>query len=282
MTQSTSSKYKMPWTIFILILLLTNVIEGTVIRGEKANAICQATNSDLEQYLVEVNNPYDCTKYFSCQRIGHTGFLAHLLQCPKGTSFLPRFLKGSCNGPDPKDVLDCFKDLDQGPMWSDWSAWSTCSSSCGDQATKQRSRLCISELLEGQRQQCIGDDHETDTCLDLPSCRGSRKLSSGPGDWSDWSLWSACSASCGDQATKQRSRLCISEPCNGDDIEIGTCLDLPMCSSPWSTWSACSKTCGHASRHRSRQDEMEVDTCPDLPKCQGNLQILVLISHADG
>ena len=76
------------------------------------------------------------------------------------------------------------------------------------------------------------------------------------------------------------ARLCISEPCNGDDIEIGTCLDLPMCSSPWSTWSACSKTCGHASRHRSRQDEMEVDTCPDLPKCQGNLQILVLISHA--
>ena len=139
----------MSLTIFILIPLFTNLIEGTVIRGGKF---------DLEQNLVEVNNPYDCTKYFSCQRISHNGFLAHLLQCPKGTSFLPRFLKGSCNGPDPKDGLDFFKDLDQGPMWSDWSAWYTCSSSCGDQATKKRSRLCISEP-------CNGDDIEIGTCV---------------------------------------------------------------------------------------------------------------------
>ena len=98
----------MSWTItiYILIPLFVNVIEGTVFKGEKANTICQATQSDLEQYLVGVSNPYDCTKYFSCQRISPTGFLAHLLQCPKGTSFLPRFLRGSCNGPDPKDFQD--------------------------------------------------------------------------------------------------------------------------------------------------------------------------------
>ena len=55
----------MSLTIFILIPLFTNLIEGTVIRGGKF---------DLEQNLVEVNNFYDCTKYFSCQRIIDSSF----------------------------------------------------------------------------------------------------------------------------------------------------------------------------------------------------------------
>ena len=275
--------------LIIIFLVVPREITTTsvVIRGEKAKAICQATSSDPEQYLIRFSDPLDCTKYFNCQRISQDEFLAHVLQCPQGTSFLPTFLKGSCNGPDPKNVLDCFKtDSGEGTKWSEWSAWSTCSATCGDQATKQRSRLCISNFLEGHRQNCQGHAHEISTCLDLPSCRQGKALSTKDGEWSDFSAWSACSATCGDQATKQRSRLCISEAmggktCHGHSIEITSCLDLPKCDgkwSAWSTWSPCSATCGQATKHRSRHctgqgacigSDSEIDSCPNLPKCSG-------------
>ena len=89
---------------FIAFLNCTNAL----ILGQKAQKICQSTTSDPEQYLTEVSDPYDCTKFYACQ-LGQNGYIARQMRCPVGTSFLSQFLKGSCNGAHPKDIKDCYK-----------------------------------------------------------------------------------------------------------------------------------------------------------------------------
>ena len=222
----------MTYKVIILIaILLTSITSiNALIIGQKAQSICQRSSSDPEQYLIEVGNPYDCTKYYTCQP-GPQGFIARLMQCPAGTSFMPKFLKGSCNGANPKDLKDCFKG-----EWTTWSSWSTCSKSCG-QGLKSRNRDCKGPWHPNYlKYKCRGAKDESQSCS-VQDCTG---------QWSStWSNWSACNATCG-QASRHRSRQCLEgQNCIGESNEFENC-DMPNCIgtwSDWSEWSTCSRTC---------------------------------------
>ena len=50
-------------------------------------------------------------------------------------------------------------------QWGEWSAWSTCTKSCGE-GKSMRTRAC-----NGRRSGCIGDSEQTEDCS-VESCTG--------------------------------------------------------------------------------------------------------------
>ncbi len=61
----------------ILILLIVRVAD---------NEICAETAQNPQNYLLP--HPEDCTKFYSCQKLGHgRGWVAHLMSCPHDTGF---------------------------------------------------------------------------------------------------------------------------------------------------------------------------------------------------
>ncbi|XP_053387754.1 MAM and LDL-receptor class A domain-containing protein 1-like [Mercenaria mercenaria] len=76
------------------------------------------------------------------------------------------------------------------------------------------------------------------------------------GHWLSWGSWSSCSSTCG-HSTKQRTRKCSSNTCDGGNIQILQCHTSACATnggwSHWTTWSKCSTSCdiGTISRVRS-------------------------------
>merc|ERR1719478_62711 len=139
---------------------------------------------------------------------------------------------------------------------SDWTAWSACSTTCG-QGTRSRSRSVRVEAKHGG-QACEDALEASEQCKDR-ECPVHCELS-------DWTGWSACSATCGD-GTKTRSRSVTVDaqhggsPCEGSLEASENCRDkeCPIhCKlSDWTAWSACSTTCGQGTRSRSRSVRVE-------------------------
>uniref|UniRef100_A0A8R1XRY0 Apple domain-containing protein n=1 Tax=Onchocerca volvulus TaxID=6282 RepID=A0A8R1XRY0_ONCVO len=122
-------------------------------------------------------------------------------------------------------------------VWSSWSEWSFCSSTCGI-GTIQRYRICSGE-------QCIGENVEWRTCHEVVPCIAS---------WAEWSSWSTCDATCG-VGEKARSRYCYlgTGYCTGPDYEVTHCETVPCPGwGQWESWSHCSVTCGIGTRRRMR------------------------------
>lgn len=109
----------------------------------------------------------------------------------------PLYGGNACNG-SSTDTKTC--DQEGCPVqcqWSDWSAYDSCTSSCGSglhSRTRQKS-----VLAQNGGADCTGDDKETEACPDLPPC---------PVDceWDDWSSWEGCSTTCG-KGSMKRSRI---------------------------------------------------------------------------
>ena len=66
---------------------------------------CQNYQHGQEKHLFP--DPLDCSKFYKCQ-----GKTPHHLDCAAGTSFDDNWRNGfgSCTGPDPRYVPDCYSD----------------------------------------------------------------------------------------------------------------------------------------------------------------------------
>ncbi|XP_052763415.1 uncharacterized protein LOC128205647 isoform X1 [Mya arenaria] len=102
--------------------------------------------------------------------------------------------------------------------WSDWSAWSDCSQSCG-KGKRSRYRSCdvLPPFTDGV---CIGNDTDTEECV-IQECPVHIS-------WSDWSAWSDCSQSCG-KGKRSRYRSCDVLPPFTDGVCIGNDIDTEEC-----------------------------------------------------
>merc|ERR1712226_217434 len=142
--------------------------------------------------------------------------------------------------------------------WSQWSDWSTCSSSCGT-GTQTRQRTCTNPSPSNGGEQCSVDgssDTETQSC-DAGGC----PVDGGYGAWGDWGT---CSASCG-SGFQTRDRQCDNPPPSngGADCNPNERVDTRPCTSGncpvdggwtgWSSWSSCSVSCGMGEETRNRE-----------------------------
>ncbi|XP_049724489.1 hemicentin-1 isoform X1 [Elephas maximus indicus] len=137
--------------------------------------------------------------------------------------------------------------------FSQWSAWRSCSVTCG-KGIQKRSRLCNNPLPANGGKSCQGSDSEMQNCQNKP-CPVD-------GSWSAWSSWEECTRSCG-HGNRTRTRTCNDpsaqhggRPCEGNAVEIIMCNIRPCpvhgAWSFWQPWSACSESCGKGTQTRTR------------------------------
>ncbi|XP_078574438.1 uncharacterized protein LOC144860857 [Branchiostoma floridae x Branchiostoma japonicum] len=184
--------------------------------------------------------------------------------------------------------------------WSDWSAWSDCSVTCGV-GTQIRSRTCTNPAPANDGAECDGDAVGAQECDSGVSCPAN-------GGWSEWSPWSACSVTCGG-GEQTRDRSCTNPApahggadcvgpnqetqacdtglaCPGNSIPIAVLLVLSfqllpsLCYvfyvvdggwSEWSPWSDCSVTCGVGTQTRDRSCTNPAPAHGG-PECIGNAE----------
>ena len=120
-------------------------------------------------------------------------------------------------------------------LWSGYSAWSSCSATCGS-GTQVRSRQVLERAHSGGRE-CQGEAEQFRRCEGVEPCLD---LSGGGGRasilclWSSWGSWSPCSASCA-RGTQRRFRVFLigqggregrsldEDKCDGDAEETREC-----------------------------------------------------------
>ncbi|KAL4226916.1 hypothetical protein ACF0H5_014894 [Mactra antiquata] len=168
------------------------------------------------------------------------------------------------------NVTDCPVD----GVWGTWTAWSVCSTSCGN-GDKHRSRVCEFDPNKPQGDDCPGaNTNETDAC-NLGKCPVD-------GHWLQWSSWASCSVTCGG-GNQTRTRTCFFQPdvphgdtCLGDSSEQQSCntntCEVDGVFAEWSTWSKCSVTCGNGTSSRSRTCTFDPPDAPKGKNCTGNWQ----------
>ncbi|XP_072010680.1 SCO-spondin-like isoform X3 [Engystomops pustulosus] len=130
-----------------------------------------------------------------------------------------------CEG-DIREVRECYTPCynDTDLMWSEWTAWTSCSRTCfydvESTGLRRRFRHCNhSESL------CVGESMQEETC-DTPPCPV-------VGGWSPWSSWTECTATC-DSGVQTRNRSC-SKPvplhggpeCKGPHMQTRECNTQP-------------------------------------------------------
>ncbi|XP_074654579.1 SCO-spondin-like [Tubulanus polymorphus] len=156
----------------------------------------------------------------------------------------------SCEGPEeefePCNNFSCPVD----GKWLEWSLWSSCSESCGKNATRHRDRHCEGPYHGGRS--CEGESTDIEEC-NLDPCAIDGILT-------NWSQWSLCSQTCG-FGQQSRNRTCIGPyhgglQCPGSLYETRQCivLECPVDGVPseWSAWTYCSASCGQGQVHRLR------------------------------
>ena len=57
-------------------------------------------------------------------------------------------------------------------MWSEWTAWSSCSASCGINGREVRQRNCSNPAPSNGGKDCSGDAQEERACQQTPNCPG--------------------------------------------------------------------------------------------------------------
>ncbi|KAL6102345.1 cfp [Pungitius sinensis] len=159
-----------------------------------------------------------------------------------------------CEKPKEKvEMIPCNGTCCQRPcpvagVWSSWSSWAQCSSSCipeGRAPIRNRRRTCSSPApsTDPPGLGCRGDDSEDQNCDNLPHCAVN-------GSWGSWSPFSSCPVTCG-VGLQESFRGCDSPapkhggwPCPGEGRRTKICLTNTHCPvdgvwSEWSRWGPC-------------------------------------------
>ena len=115
--------------------------------------------------------------------------------------------------------------------WRDWTPWSSCSSSCGAGATRQKSRNFIPGRHEANHKPDKGKSEETQECStipDWPTCPIPARVGS-------WESWPSCSQTCYNEGSQDplttRRRECIDATLSTNDTfntNIVTCNDFEL------------------------------------------------------
>ncbi|XP_062592704.1 uncharacterized protein LOC134254174 [Saccostrea cucullata] len=137
--------------------------------------------------------------------------------------------------------------------YTEWSAWSSCSVSCGE-GVQTRTRTCTNPAPQNGGADCVGEDSQTQSCTE-----GACPIDGG---FTDWSVWSTCTVSCGG-GTRTRTRTCTNPaPENGGADCVGDRSQTENCNTQecpidggfteWSVWSTCTVSCGGGTQTRTR------------------------------
>ncbi|XP_022218068.2 semaphorin-5A isoform X1 [Drosophila obscura] len=157
----------------------------------------------------------------------------------------------SCNNPQPQhggaicegistQVTNCT----QHGGWTEWSAWSQCSQTCGI-AVKIRRRTCGNPRPAHGGRTCVGSEQSEMYCGHLPPCPVP-KPPSVDGGWGPWGEWSECSAQCGGGFRMRRRECNDPTPLNGgldcpgcrldyEDCNMQSCSEVRKLSA-WTPW----------------------------------------------
>eukprot|EP00397_Hematodinium_sp_SG-2012_P002720 GEMP01002728.1.p1 GENE.GEMP01002728.1~~GEMP01002728.1.p1 ORF type:complete len:1021 (+),score=174.28 GEMP01002728.1:156-3218(+) len=162
-----------------------------------------------------------------------------------------------CNTGDACDVLPGTEPVDC--ALDEWSAWDSCSSSCGT-GQRVRHRGFLHHHHNGGKS-CSGVLQLIEACPDLPECLIANAPTPLDCVWGEWDGWGACTVSCGG-GVKMRHRgirqtpNVLGKPCEHQAaMEVAACrTDTCECSDcefdPWSDWGGCTCT-GLRDRHRN-------------------------------
>ncbi|XP_028403035.1 uncharacterized protein LOC114525803 isoform X3 [Dendronephthya gigantea] len=156
------------------------------------------------------------------------------------------FCKGDTN--ETADCNDAHCPVDGG--FSDWTAWSSCSKTCGTGLEKTM-RSCNNPTPQHGGKICVGEEQLIREC-EMATCQGDDS-------YTDWSSWTPCSVTCG-PGTKSKTRHCLDKSgsgCTGPASETLQCL-MPHCPvhgnfTEWTEWSRCLVPCGSGVIHRTRE-----------------------------
>ncbi|KAI4806607.1 hypothetical protein KUCAC02_017425 [Chaenocephalus aceratus] len=261
---------------------------GTTLPVDTCNN-CTCTNGEM--VCGAASCPVDCgwrdwTQWSACSRTCDVGVRRRYRS---GTNppaaFGGRPCRGDRVGIDTCSLEPCFG------VKEPWSAWSTCSVTCGGgyrartrgpiriHGTSQQFSACnLQACGEGgvcppgqQWKQCVkGAVSCTDLTMDLGrNCTPGCQCPHGTvqqvvdGQWSSWTPWGRCSVSCG-AGLQSRYRFCSSPqrsgsglPCLGPHREDQVCLAAPCDRDGgwgrWSNWTDCTKSCGGGVQSRRRE-----------------------------
>lgn len=155
-------------------------------------------------------------------------------------------------------------------QYSQWSAWSQCSRSCGE-GFKERARTITAPAVGGV-EGCTGALTEADECKFGPCQSG---VDCAWGGWNEWSDCVQAPSECG-IGYKSRNRSIATMPSLGGKLcdpkpfeevmPVSGCRGQAMCCvdgkwHDWEEWGACSATCGSGTRKRIRVNKAQESFC---------------------
>ncbi|XP_058985154.1 semaphorin-5A isoform X1 [Musca domestica] len=157
----------------------------------------------------------------------------------------------TCNNPSPrnggKDCEGITTEVTNCTVhggWTEWSAWSACSQTCG-MAVKTRRRTCSNPKPAFGGRTCVGSERAEMYCTNLPPCP-LPKPASVDGGWGPWGEWSECSHLCGGGFRIRRRECNDPKPQNGgmecpgcnidyEDCNMQSCPEVKKLSG-WTPW----------------------------------------------
>ena len=99
---SVHPRFKADMNIILNLLVVTTV--SVAVAASRVYNPCRGRRHGSHNYMFK--DPLDCTKFIMC-----SNQTPHPMDCSAGTSFDQDYQQGhgSCNGPDPKQVPNCYQ-----------------------------------------------------------------------------------------------------------------------------------------------------------------------------